>query len=110
VHVGGLIGPMPETMRAALAERFVALDVPAGAAGDFATDTGDAIASGCEAAAIGLVERSLRQARRRLGRAPTLLVGGGGASLLADIEHAPVHVLPALVLDGLAHYARLQDD
>lgn len=107
-HVGGLISPMPETMRGALASRFAQLDVAAGTAGDFAADTADAIASGCEGAAIGLVERSLRRAHERLGRAPTLLLAGGGAGLFAGLAHSPTVATPALVIDGLAAYVRGQ--
>jgi type III pantothenate kinase len=109
VHVGGAIAPTPEAMRAALAARFVQLDLPAGTATDFADDTADAIASGCEAAALGLVERSLRAARRRLGVSPALLVTGGGSAWLEGVDHAPTHVVPALVLDGLAAFVRAQD-
>jgi len=108
-HIGGAIAPMPDSMRTALAQGFTQLDMAPGVATDFAVDTADAIASGCDGAAIGLVERSLRLARTRLGTTPTLLVAGGAAALLASIEHAPVFVLPALVLDGMAAFARLQD-
>ena len=108
LHLGGSIAPMPARMRAALAAGFKQLDLAEGAASDFAADTADAIASGCRGAALGLVERSLRKAREQLGSIPTLLVGGGGASLLVDLEHAPVMHLPALVLDGMAVYVHAQ--
>lgn len=109
LHLGGSIAPMPARMRAALAAGFAQLDLAEGRASDFALDTADAIASGCRGAAIGLVERSLRKARERLGTIPTLLVGGGGAALLADVEHAPVMHLPALVLDGMAVFVHAQE-
>ncbi|OGT56267.1 MAG: hypothetical protein A3E01_06870 [Gammaproteobacteria bacterium RIFCSPHIGHO2_12_FULL_63_22] len=108
-HLGGSIAPMPARMRAALAAGFKQLDLAEGQATDFAADTADAIASGCRGAALGLVERSLRKARERLGTIPTLLVGGGGATLLADVEYAPVMHLPALVVDGLAIYVHAQE-
>lgn len=108
-HLGGSIAPMPGRMRAALAAGFKQLDLAEGAASDFAADTADAIAAGCRGAALGLVERSLRKARERLGTIPTLLVGGGGATLLVDVEHAPVMHLPALVLDGMAVYVHAQE-
>ena len=108
-HLGGSIAPMPARMRASLAAGFAQLDLAEGKASDFAGDTADAIASGCRNAALGLVERSLRKARERLGAIPTLLVGGGGAALLADVEHAPVMHLPALVLDGMAVYVQAQE-
>lgn len=109
LHLGGSIAPMPARMRAALAAGFKQLDLAQGEASNFAADTADAIASGCRGAALGLVERSLRKARERLGTIPTLLVGGGGAALLADVEHAPVMHLPALVVDGMAVYVHAQE-
>ncbi|MCX7041353.1 MAG: type III pantothenate kinase [Gammaproteobacteria bacterium] len=108
-HLGGSIAPMPARMRASLAAGFKQLDLAEGHASDFAADTADAIASGCHGAALGLVERSLRKAREHLGAIPTLLVGGGGAALLADVEHAPVMQLPALVLDGMAVYVHARE-
>ena len=107
-HLGGSIAPMPQHMREALAARFPQLDLAPGTASDFASDTADAIASGCEGAILGLVERSLHLAEQCLGMRPTLLVGGGGAALLASIDHWPREDLPALVIDGLASYVRGQ--
>lgn len=107
-HLGGSIAPMPQHMREALAQRFSQLELAPGSATDFAGDTADAIASGCEGAILGLVERSLRLAEKRLGMRPTLLVGGGGAALLSSIEHWPRHDVPALVIDGLAAYVHGQ--
>lgn len=106
VHVGGLIAPMPSHMRAALAQRFAQLDLPEGQASDFAKDSADAIASGAQAAALGLVERSLRKAQERLGSMPTLLLTGGGAEILAALDHPRTIGLPSLVLDGLALFVR----
>lgn len=109
-HVGGLVAPMPDSMRAALAARFMALDVPRGEVRDFAADTGDAIASGCVQAAIGLVEHALQRARARLGVEPMLLLGGGAADLMADIAAPRRQRAPSLVLDGLAAYAEAGGD
>jgi type III pantothenate kinase len=108
-HLGGAIAPMPAQMRAALAAGFTQLDLPEGQVVDFADNTADAIASGCRGAALGLVERSLRLGRERLGSTPTLLVGGGGATLLSDLTHAPMMQLPSIVLDGLAIYVHAQE-
>lgn len=104
-HRGGVIAPSPEHMRAALAARFPALAFAGGEASDFAADTADALAGGSLGAALGLVERSHRQATRLLGRPPRLLISGGGGARLAEgleIESEPV---PYLVLEGLAVYA-----
>ena len=106
LHLGGVIAPMPAQMRVMLAERFSQLDVPEGQAQPLADNTADAIASGVQGAALGLVERVLRHAQLRLGTMPTLLLGGGDARLLAEVEHPRIVEAPALVLDGLAMHAR----
>lgn len=104
-HLGGRIAPSPSLMRAALHARAPILPESGGSYRDFATDTDDALASGCEGAAVGLVLHSRDQAMRRLdGAAPELLLHGGGApALLANLPGA-VHE-PALVLQGLARWA-----
>ena len=62
-HVGGRIAPSPEVMRAALHARATHLPVDGGEYVEFATETRDALASGCEGAPIALVARSHAQAR-----------------------------------------------
>ncbi|HMB58198.1 MAG TPA: type III pantothenate kinase [Arenimonas sp.] len=109
-HLGGLIAPTPEHIREAMAERFPVMAVPTGQVLDFATDTADAVASGASAAALGLVERSLRLAQQHLGRAPTLLISGGAADVLAELAHAPTIVLSSLVLEGLARFAQAREN
>jgi type III pantothenate kinase len=105
VHAGGLIAPSPAHMRQALAERFPALAVEGGQLGDWAADTGDALASGALAAAAGLIERAHRLACARLGTTPTVLVSGGGAAPVRAALPFPSEGVEALVLDGLARLA-----
>ena len=104
LHRGGRIGASPTVMREALHARAVQLPATGGDYAEFANDTADALASGCDGAAVALVERSLRQAGELLGTVPRLLVHGGGAApllpLLPQAEHRS-----ALVLDGLARWA-----
>jgi type III pantothenate kinase len=107
-HVGGLIAPMPRPMAQVLAQQFPQLDLPAGQAVDFANNTADAIASGSRAAALGLVERALRQALQLLGTVPTVLLSGGAADLFQGLQHTRVLRLESAVLDGLALYVREQ--
>lgn len=105
-HLGGRIAPSPALMREALHARVQALPPAGGTCVAFAADTPDALASGCEGAALALVAQSVAAATARLGRAPSLLVHGGGAGVL--LRHLPgaTHA-PALVLEGLAQWARV---
>ncbi|MFT3807164.1 type III pantothenate kinase [Arenimonas sp.] len=104
-HIGGLIAATPAHQRRALAERFPVLDVADGEIVDFACDTDDAVVSGVQAAALGLIERGLRQATMRLGEPARLLVTGGGAADLGDLSPLRPIMLPNLVIDGLALHA-----
>jgi type III pantothenate kinase len=104
-HLGGRIAPSPSLMRAALHARAPVLPRAGGTYVEFADDTDDALASGCEGAALALVERSLQAAVARVGQPPVLLLhGGGAAALLPQLPEAVD--APALVLEGLAQCAR----
>lgn len=106
-HHGGRIAPSPALMREALHERASQLPPAGGDYTEFANDTEAALASGCEGAALALIERSLREATTRLARAPKLLLHGGGAeSLLPRLPTA--EFAPRLVLEGLARWARVE--
>ncbi|RMH93390.1 type III pantothenate kinase [Lysobacter pythonis] len=107
-HRGGRIAPSPTLMRESLHARVAQLPAAGGHYAEFAADTGDALASGCEGAALALIERSLAEAGTLLGRRPALwLHGGGGGVLLARLAAAESR--PRLVLDGLARWAALAD-
>ncbi len=104
-HHGGRIAPSPTLMREALHRRARQLPAQGGAYREFADDTDGALASGCLGAALALVERSRDAAHRLLGEAPALLLhGGGGADLSPHLADAVTD--PALVLRGLAQWAR----
>lgn len=103
-HRGGRIAPSPTLMREALQERIVQLPASGGRYREFGADTLDALAAGCEGAALGLIGRSLAMAERELGAPPALYLHGGGASaLLPQLPSA--RWLQQLVLDGLALWA-----
>lgn len=105
-HMGGRIAPSPALMRDSLHERAPQLPSLGGDYIDFAADTEDALASGCEGAALALIESSLDAAQRRVGRRPRLLVHGGGADeLAARLPEATM--VPTLVLEGLAIWAAI---
>lgn len=100
-HLGGRIAPSPTLMREALHARAAQLPVAGGRYAEFADDTDDALAAGCQGAALALIERSAAVARERLGTDPVLyLHGGGGEALRPMLDVA--HWAPNLVLDGLA--------
>ena len=100
-HHGGRIAPSPTLMREVLHQRAPQLPASGGHVVDFADDTEDALASGCEGAALALIDDSRARATRTLGTAPRLLLHGGGSAALAS-RLADAVPAPALVLEGLA--------
>lgn len=106
-HRGGRIAPSPTSMREALHALAPHLPETGGVYREFADDTDDALAAGCEGAALGLIERSLDAARRELDESPALyLHGGGGEALLPRLPAACWS--PGLVLEGLAIWAGVE--
>ena len=103
-HLGGRIAPSPALMREVLHARAPQLPVHGGAYADFAADTEDALASGCEGAALALIESSRDAAQHRLGQRPTLLLHGGGADELAA-RLPDATLVASLGLEGLAIWA-----
>lgn len=104
LHRGGRIAASPALMRAALHVRARQLPEHGGQYREFADDSDDALASGCEGAAIALVQRSFDHASALLDATPRLLVHGGGAEFL--LRHLPAaESAPGLVLEGLARWA-----
>lgn len=106
-HLGGRIAPSPELMRQALHQRAAHLPAQGGRYTAFATDTADALASGCQGAAVALVEQSMAEAIRCLEGTPRLLLHGGGADALQP-RLPGARPRPLLVLEGLAQWARMQ--
>ncbi len=107
-HAGGLIAPSSGSMHRALGDLAAQLVVDATPTGDvFARATGAGIASGCTNAVAGLVERCFNVAAAQ-GAIPLLVLSGGCATELAPNLSVRSLVVPFLVLDGLARYARMQ--
>ncbi len=106
-HHGGRIAPSPTLMREALHGRARQLSASGGDYQVFADDTEDALASGCEGAALALIEHSRDEAARRLGAPPRLYLHGGGAAALVPRLPEARHV-PGLVLAGLARWAAVE--
>ncbi len=121
-HRGGRIAPSPALMREALHARAAQLPEHGGALRAFADNTPDALRSGCDGAALALIEHAWSDACHLLGAPPYMLFHGGGAAALFDTsdeariadpvyrERAPLWIertlVPSLVLEGLASYAR----
>jgi type III pantothenate kinase len=105
LHHGGRIAPSPALMREALHGRAAQLPEHGGAFVAFADDTLDALRSGCDGAALALIEQGLRDAEARIGRRPNLLLHGGGIDALDALDPTAARA-PHLVLEGLAVWSR----
>lgn len=104
-HRGGRIAPSPALMRASLHARAAQLPETGGALRDFADNTPDALRSGCDGAALALIERARSDAEALLGAAPRLLLHGGGAVALGQ-RPAAAEDAHSLVLDGMAAWVQ----
>ena len=103
-HLGGRIAPSPQLMRQALHRAAAQLPAEGGVFDEFAGETVDALTSGCDGAAVALIERSLAQGAQRLGQTPSLLLHGGGSAPLAALLPQAQRI-DSLVLEGLAVWA-----
>jgi len=104
-HAGGLIAPSPTLMREALAARSARLPATGGMHVPFAGNTLDALASGCDGAAIALVREARHAFAAQAGTLPRLRMHGGGAPALRDALGDP-EPWPSPVLHGLAAWVR----
>lgn len=105
-HLGGLIAPGPQLMQRSLldATARVRPERP----GDivlYASNTADAVVSGCWHAAAALVERFALRMAPELGGSPTLVLGGGDAPDLQPLIALPAKMTRDGVLRGLAVWA-----
>lgn len=105
-HRGGRIAPSPALMREALHARAAQLPEHGGECVAFADNTPDALRSGCDGAALALIDRALRDAESWLGAAPALILHGGGVDALSGLSGDATRA-PALVLEGLAAWATI---
>lgn len=103
-HLGGKIAPSPSLMRESLYARAAQLPPTGGLDNGFADNTVDALAAGCQGAALALIETSHQQAAQRLGERPVLCLHGGGAQALLPGLPDALH-RPHWVLQGLARWA-----
>ena len=106
LHRGGRIAPSPALMREALHARATQLPEHGGQRVAFADNTLDALRSGCDGAARGLIDSGLHDATALLGESPGLLLHGGGVDALFGADEVTMQA-PSLVLEGLAVWARM---
>jgi type III pantothenate kinase len=105
-HLGGLIAPAPELMRAAVLGHTARLgELDTARIVERADNTADAVESGCWLAAAALVERFVARAAQDFGVMPSLVLGGGGAPRLANLVTLSSRSDAELVLRGLARFA-----
>ena len=108
-HLGGVIVPGPELMVHALLAGTAGIGrrarggarAPAAAGGLLARHTRAAIEGGALNACAGVIERVRAAGRRRLGRAPLLLLSGGAAPRLRPLLGATTRARADLVMQGL---------
>lgn len=106
VFHGGAIAPGAQLMLDALAERTAALPVLDAAAPDpgepYGKTTAEAMRAGVYAAGRGLVRVMLDAYAESYGAYPAVVATGGDAELLFADEPLVEHVVPHLVLSGIA--------
>jgi type III pantothenate kinase len=107
-HWGGAIIPAPPLMVASLLEGTSGIRRRAqgGASGRgpalFGRSTRAAVEQGAVYAAAAAVDRAVSEARALVGRAPALVLTGGGAAGLLPLLRSSSLLVPDLVLEGLA--------
>ena len=94
-------------MREALHARATQLPEHGGEVVAFADNTLDALRSGCDGAALALIRDALDAGAALLGATPRLLLHGGGIDALPGLDSHGLRA-PALVLEGLAAWARMR--
>jgi type III pantothenate kinase len=107
-HWGGAIIPAPPLMVASLLDSTNGIRRRArgGASGKahalFGRSTRKAVEEGARYAAAAAVDRAVREAKELVGRAPQLVLTGGGAPDIRPLIRSASLLAPDLVLEGLA--------
>lgn len=110
-HRGGAIVPAPALMVATLLSHThgIRRRAQGGALGGgrlFGRSTRDAIQQGARYGAAALIDRAVTEASRLLGRAPLVVLTGGGAPPVRALLESNCVAVPDLVLRGLAVLAQ----
>jgi type III pantothenate kinase len=105
-HRGGAIVPAPPLMKSSLLTKTSGIRRRAQggstAGGLFARSTRAAIEQGSRYAAAAVIDRAVDEARKLVGRAPLVILTGGGAQAIRPLVRARHRFVPDLVLRGLA--------
>lgn len=113
-HLGGAIVPAPPLMKDGLLSKTNGIRKRAhgvsAAGGFFARNTHAAIEQGARYAAASVIDRAVIEARKVVGRAPLVLITGGGASAIRRLIRTRHVIVPDLVLQGLAVIASSSPD
>lgn len=114
-HLGGLIVPGPSLMMDSLMQRTSDIagfarwrnEHPQQAGVFFASDTRSCVYQGAQHATAAVIDAALAELSDFIGQTETrlLLTGGAGESIV-PLLHAPVQLVPDLVLRGLAFYSQ----
>ena len=110
-HRGGAIIPAPTLMVSSLLDGTSGIRRRAqgGAKGRgpalFGRSTRAAVEQGARYAAAAAVDRALGEARALVGQTPKLVMTGGGAPGLRPLIRSASHLVPDLVLEGLAFWS-----
>lgn len=106
-HLGGLIAPGPALMRDALQRGTAGIRIgEVMRVREFARNTDDAVWSGGALACTALIGHAWRHGALGVGGDVALLLCGGSTPTLEPLISIPHRILPNLVLEGLAQWAR----
>jgi type III pantothenate kinase len=111
LHLGGVIVPGLDLMEESLLKRTSDIAKAAGVGARpqttlFAANTLAAVRSGAVFATAAVAERAATELERRAGRQPALYITGGNATRVAPCFVRAPEVVPDIVLQGLAAWAR----
>jgi type III pantothenate kinase len=114
VHRGGAIVPGPDLMVESLLQDTSGIRRRAASAASasrtlFARNTRAAVEQGARYAIAAALDRAVEEARRLLGTEPCLIVTGGAAASILKLIRRKHHLVPDLVLRGLAVAYDLMD-
>lgn len=103
---GGVILPGLALMRAALLQRTQGVSAAEGDTGSvLAHTTADGVAAGTLFGLAGAIDRILDEQAAALGASPQVLLTGGDAPAVQALLRHTTHLMPDLVLEGVARMA-----